>query len=162
MGNDLFGGLGNLGALGDIVSGIAKSGLAPQDDPGVKMINAQSELNELKKKEQEILIQIGNAAFSQNPSAWPQAEELNYLRSNIQNAEGKLQVLKNEQDEIQKQKEAEDAIGRCPSCGHRNPEGINFCQECGTKLGASTCIKCGATLEPGIRFCGQCGSSQEG
>lgn len=162
MGNDLFGGLGNLGGLGDLVSGLAKSGLAPQDDPAVKLINAQSELSDLQKQENEILIQIGRDAFSQNPNAWPQADKLNLIQSNIKTSEDKLNTLKREQDEIQQEKEAADAIGRCPSCGHSNPPEIKFCQECGTKLGASFCNSCGAKLNPGIRFCGECGAQQEG
>ena len=51
----------------------------------------------------------------------------------------------------------------CPSCGHENPEGVKFCQECGTKLGGSAkkhCTSCGAELTPGTRFCGECGARQ--
>ena len=68
-------------------------------------------------------------------------------------------VLPEQEAEEAAQKEA-DAVGRCPSCGHGNPEGVKFCQECGAKLGASFCVSCGAEMKPGVRFCGECGSSQ--
>lgn len=148
------------GALGGLVSGLAKSGLASQDDPGVKLINAQSEVSELKKKEEEILVEIGRQAFEQNPNAWPQADKLRLIRTNLAAAEQSFQQLQQEQEAAQQAKEAADAVGRCPSCGHRNPEGVKFCQECGGKLGAAFCTGCGAQLAPGTRFCGECGAAQ--
>ena len=162
--NNLFGGLGNLGdALGGIVSGLAKSGLAPQDDPGVKLINSQAELSELQRQEAELLVEIGRQAFERNPAAWPQQQDkLNLIRSNMATAEGQLRSLKAEQEAAQQEKEAQDAKGRCPSCGHANPDGIKFCQECGTKLGSSACPSCGAQLQPGVRFCGECGARLDG
>ena len=161
MANDLFGGLGNLGgALGGLMSGLAKSGLAPADDPGVKMINAQTELSDLKKQEAEILVEIGRRAFEQNPDNWQQSDKLNLIRANISSAEEKLNALKAELEAAEAKKAEEDAVGRCPSCGHGNPEGVKFCQECGSKLGASFCVSCGDELQPGTRFCGSCGSRQ--
>lgn len=51
---------------------------------------------------------------------------------------------------------------RCPSCGHINPAGAKFCQECGTKLGgAAHCPNCGKELEPGAKFCPECGTKIE-
>ena len=161
MANDLFGGLGNLsGAFGGLVSGLAKSGLAPADDPAVMMMNAQSEVADLQNQEAEILVEIGRQAFAQNPMAWPQADKLNLIRTNLATSEEKLNNLKAEKEAAKQAKEAEDAIGRCHSCGHRNPEGMRFCQECGAKLGASFCVSCGEELQPGIRFCGACGAQQ--
>ena len=161
MANDLFGGLGNLGgALGGLMSGLAKSGLAPADDPAVMMINAQSEVAELQKQEAEILIEIGRAAYEQNPSMWQQSEKLTLIRTNLAAAEDKMNNIKAEQEAAKQAKEAEDAVGRCHSCGHHNPEGMRFCQECGSKLGASFCVSCGEELKPGIRFCGACGAQQ--
>ena len=161
MANNLFGNFGNLGdTLGGLMSGLAKSGLAPQDDPAVKMLNAQSEVSDLKKQEAEILVEIGRQAFAQNPSAWPQAEKINLIRANMRDAESRLSALKAEQEAAEAAQKAADAVGRCPSCGHANPEGVKFCQECGGKLGASFCGECGAELQPGIRFCGECGAKQ--
>jgi Predicted membrane protein len=162
MAKDFLGGFGNLGgALGGLVSGLAKSGLAPKDDPAVKLINAQSEVSDLQKQEEEILCEIGKAAFAQNPSAWPQASKLQLVRTNLVAAEENVATLKREQEAAQQAQEQEDAMNRCPSCGCKNSEDIKFCQECGTKLGASSCTSCGAELQPGIRFCGECGTKQE-
>jgi len=47
---------------------------------------------------------------------------------------------------------------RCPNCGVENPAGVNFCEECGTKL-AQVCPSCGYELRPTARFCGQCGTA---
>ena len=170
MAKDLFGGLGNLGALGDLVSGLAKSGLAPKDDPSVKLINAQSEISDLQKQEAEILSEIGTQAFAQNPNAWPQADKLNLIRSNLKTAEEKAHALTQEHEATKQAQEAadaakaaEDAKGRCASCGCKNPDGVKFCQECGSPLAAAGpkhCTSCGAELAPGTRFCGECGAGQ--
>lgn len=56
----------------------------------------------------------------------------------------------------------------CPNCGHDNPEGVNFCENCGTDLRSETagqtdsdqqktCPRC-QTLNPlDSRFCENCG-----
>ena len=49
---------------------------------------------------------------------------------------------------------------KCPSCGHENPEGSEFCLQCGSKLVAGmvlSCPACGYELPPGARFCNKCG-----
>ena len=46
----------------------------------------------------------------------------------------------------------------CPACGAGDqPEGANFCGQCGSALRA-TCGACGSTLAPGARFCQACGA----
>ncbi len=47
---------------------------------------------------------------------------------------------------------------RCPSCGLDNPQGMNFCGRCGTKLG-NPCPHCGFDNPAGFQFCGKCGTS---
>jgi class 3 adenylate cyclase/tetratricopeptide (TPR) repeat protein len=47
---------------------------------------------------------------------------------------------------------------RCPSCGFDNPEGMNFCGRCGTKL-IPSCPQCGFENPPSFAFCGKCGTS---
>ena len=47
---------------------------------------------------------------------------------------------------------------RCASCGFENPEGMNFCEECGAKL-ARVCPSCGHEIRPAAKFCGKCGAS---
>lgn len=154
--NDLFKGLGGL------MKGL--SGIMPQDDPNVKMFNAQNELEELKKQELELLAQIGRIAYQKNPSAYEQNDRLRLIQSNIAEAEKKLDVTKNEQQAANKAKEDADNARRCPNCDTMNPEGVKFCQECGTKLGASKafCPNCGQENAPGTRFCGGCGTKMGG
>jgi len=165
MTNDLFGGLGNLGgALGGLVGGLAKSGLVPKDTPEGKLLAAQSELSDLQKQESDILLEIGRQAYEQNPSAWPQDSKLKLIRENIAAAQATLNEAKAAQEQADAAKAAEDAKGRCPSCGHKNPDGVKFCQECGASLAAAGprhCTSCGAELAAGTRFCGECGARQE-
>jgi hypothetical protein len=162
MANDLFGGLGNLGGLGDLLGGIAKS-VVPKDTPEGKLLNAQSELSGLQKQETDLLLEIGKAAYEQNPSAWPQDAKLKLIGQNIAAAQAVLNEAKTAQEQAEAAKAAEDAKGRCPGCGHKNPEGVKFCQECGSPLAAAVskhCTSCGAELAAGTRFCGECGARQ--
>lgn len=164
MANDLFGGLGNLGGLGSILGGIAKS-VVPKDTPEGKLLNAQSDLADLQKQESDILLEIGKAAYEQNPSAWPQDGKLKLIRQNLAAAQATLDEASAAQKQAEAEKAAEDAKGRCPSCGHKNEDGIKFCQECGSPLAAAGpkhCTSCGAELAAGTRFCGECGAQQGG
>jgi len=156
MANDLFGGLGGLGGL---LGGLAKS-VVPKDTPEGRLLNAQSELADLQKQETEILLDIGRQAYQQNPSAWPQDGKLSLIRQNIASAQATLNEAKAAQEEAEAAKAAEDAKGRCPECGHKNPDGMKFCQECGASLvtGPKHCASCGAELATGTRFCGTCGA----
>ncbi|MCL2514119.1 MAG: zinc ribbon domain-containing protein [Oscillospiraceae bacterium] len=165
MANDLFGNLGNIGnlggnlggALGGIMGGLAKSGLVQTDTPEVKMLTAQAELADMRKKESELLSEIGRAAYERDPGEWPQDSKLRLIRQNIAVAEEELNAVKQAQEQA-------DAKGRCPNCGHKNDEGVKFCQECGASLasaGPKYCISCGAKLDTGTRFCGECGAKQE-
>src|SRR5262245_11616230 len=47
---------------------------------------------------------------------------------------------------------------RCASCGCENPEGMKFCEECGTKL-VRACPSCGQQVRPTAKFCGECGTT---
>jgi predicted nucleic acid-binding Zn ribbon protein len=46
----------------------------------------------------------------------------------------------------------------CPSCGAANPEGKNFCGDCGARL-FTRCTVCGAENPPGKRFCADCSAA---
>ncbi len=46
----------------------------------------------------------------------------------------------------------------CPVCGQQNPEGAQFCSNCGTALVAG-CSNCGAALPESARFCPSCGQA---
>jgi len=153
--NNLFGGLGNV--IGGIASELAKSGIAPQDDPTVKMINAQSELSNLHKKETELYAAIGREAYGANPSAYAQAEDLGRITGDIATIEEKIRDIEQE-IKMAEQAEAEDRM--CPVCGAGNADGVKFCQECGTKLeiAGKFCTECGAKNEDGTNFCRECGN----
>jgi predicted ATPase/class 3 adenylate cyclase len=43
----------------------------------------------------------------------------------------------------------------CPACGHENPDGARFCNECAEPL-PSRCLKCGASNPAGSKFCNEC------
>ena len=45
----------------------------------------------------------------------------------------------------------------CPVCNTENPQGANFCLNCGEKL-IQTCVECGTELPPGAKFCFECGA----
>ena len=163
MANDLFGGLGGLGAFGGLMGGLAKSGLVSKDTPEGKLLATQAELSDLQRQEETLLLEIGRQAYEQNASAWPQDAKLKLIRENITTTEKILNEAKQVQEAAVAAKAAEDAKGRCPSCGHKNQEGVKFCQECGSSLvaaGPKYCISCGAEVAPSTRFCGGCGARQ--
>lgn len=154
MPNDLFGGLGGL------MKGL--SGFMPQDDPNVKMMNAQNEVSDLKKQEGDLFGEIGRLAWEKyGAEAFPQqADKLQLVQSNLTTAQSKLQSVAQEKKDADAVKEAQEAKTRCPNCGVHNPDGVKFCQECGSKLGIAKafCTNCGAENPPGTRFCGECGA----
>jgi len=160
MADNPLGGLGNLmgGGLGKTLSGLMPEG-SEKD-----MLKASSEVSELKAQEKELLAEIGKAAYEQNPDAWPhQSEKIKLIRMNLAEAEKSLNEVEQQQAQEEAAQAATDAATTCPSCGVKNPEGVKFCQECGTKLhfqGPKVCVSCGAKLEPGTRFCGECGTAQ--
>ncbi|MDR1777079.1 MAG: zinc ribbon domain-containing protein [Desulfovibrio sp.] len=164
MAGNLFGkfsgGLENLGgAIGDLVTGISKTVLL-KDDPDVMVLEAQREIDGLKKQEAEIFIEIGRQAFAADAQAYPQGEKLRQLQSEIAAAEERVNTLIAQREEAKQASETAEKATLCPSCGHRNQEGVKFCQECGAKLGKTSCASCGAELTAGARFCGSCGQKQ--
>ena len=153
--SELFGG------FGDLVGGLSK--FMPQDDPGVKTFNAQKELADLQKQEADIFAEIGRKAYEKYGAAEFPAEtdKLRLLQSNIAAAKENLAATQSAAKAAEDAKQQANAARTCPNCGTVNPEGINFCQECGTKLGApakSSCPQCGMENPPGTRFCGGCGA----
>lgn len=147
----------------DIFGGLMKglSGFMPQDDPNYKIMSAQGELDELVKEEKEIYAQIGKIAVSRYgiDKFEEFASRLQLVQMNIPAAKQKLEAA---QEEKRKKEEAEklaEEMLTCPNCDFRNPEGVKFCQECGTKLGVqkNICKGCGTENAIGTRFCGECG-----
>jgi ribosomal protein L40E len=155
MANDLFSGLSGLGGL---MKGL--SGLMPQDDPNVMLMNAQNEVNDLKTQESTVFMEIGKLAYAQNPGAFPeQRNKLELIQANLSAAESKLTAKQQEIKAAELARKEADERSCCPNCGTQNPEGVKFCQECGAKLGQKKafCTECGQENPPGTRFCGNCG-----
>jgi ribosomal protein L40E len=155
MKDNLFGGLGN------ILGGIAKS-VVPKDTPEGKLLNAQSDLSDLKNKEAELLQAIGKKAYEQNPTAWEEDSQLKLVRQSMADAQKLLDEAQTSMKNAEAEKEALEASLTCPNCSYYNPEGTKFCQQCGSKLGITKvfCTSCNAELAPGTSFCGTCGAKQ--
>jgi ribosomal protein L40E len=135
----------------------------PQDDPAVKLLTTQKELSDLQAQEAAIYTEIGRKAFAQDGAAAfsQEADRLKLIQSNIAMAQEKLAATQFEQQTAEAQKQQADSARTCPQCETFNPEGIKFCQECGTKLGVpqkAFCPSCGAENPVGTRFCGGCGA----
>lgn len=160
-----------------IIDGLVKglSGLMPQDDPDVKIFNAQSELKDFAEKEEKIYARLGRQVYeTDGGESHPDIKaELDLLAANRQAAEGRLQAARDEkaareraEAEEQARREAEEEARSCPNCGTFNPEGTNFCQGCGTRLAPPAqapaskrfCPNCGAEVAAGYRFCSSCGT----
>ena len=137
--------------------------MMPQDDPNVKAFNAQKELSDLQKQEADIYAKIGRKVMEQGGAAnYPaEADQLSLIKNNMAAVEAKIEETQNELKATQAAQQQADEARTCSNCGHYNPEGVNFCQECGTKLGAPAkifCGQCGMENPPGTRFCGGCGA----
>ncbi|MCB7021657.1 zinc-ribbon domain-containing protein [Parabacteroides distasonis] len=79
-------------------------------------------------------------------------------------------ALERAEAEERVRREAEEQEHSCPNCGAYNPEGTNFCQECGTRLTQPVqqapaakrfCPNCGTEVIAGHRFCSGCGTKME-
>lgn len=46
---------------------------------------------------------------------------------------------------------------KCPRCQFHNPDGMQFCGQCGAKL-ESACPECRFINPPEFQFCGKCGA----
>ncbi|MFS2806740.1 zinc ribbon domain-containing protein [Parabacteroides distasonis] len=131
--------------MGDILTGFVKglSGFMPQDDPDVKIFNAQTEMKELSEKEEKIYARLGRQVYETDGGEnYPEIKaELDLLVANKQAAESRLQAACDEKAALERAeaeeracREADEQAHSCPNCGAYNPEGTNFCQECGTRL----------------------------
>ena len=159
--------------MGDILTGIVKglSGFMPQDDPDVKIFNAQTEVKEFSEKEEKIYARLGRQVYETDGGEnYPEIRaELDLLVANKQAAESRLQAARDEKAALERA-EAEEQAHSCPNCGAYNPEGTNFCQECGTRLTQPVqqapaakrfCPNCGTEVVAGHRFCSGCGTKME-
>lgn len=150
--------------MGDLLRGIVKglSDFIPQDIPDVKIFNAETKIKEEAEKEEQIYARLGRQVYESGGSdAYPDIKaELDLLVAKRLEAEHQLEEARNEKI-ARERAEAESAANDCPGCGAHNPEGTNFCQECGTKITAAPkrfCPTCGGEIPEGGNFCGSCGS----
>ncbi len=161
------------GILDGLVKGLAS--LAPQDDPDVKMYNAQNELKELCEKEEKIFAALGRRIYEESgKEAYPdEAVQLDALAANRAEIEARITQMKEEkaarekaEAEARAAREAEEALRTCPNCGTVNPEGCKFCGDCGTRLPERVeakkrfCTECGTEVADGMKFCSSCGARQ--
>lgn len=154
MKDDLFGGL----------SGLMKgfSSYMNPDDPDAKLIKAQSDLNDLQDQETAIYAEIGRQSLLRCAGLFPELESrLKLVQDNLAETHTRFETVKAEKAKKEQEEQQMEEQCTCPECGHRNGDGVKFCQECGAKLGVSKCQKCGVILPPGTRFCGECGAKQE-
>lgn len=158
MTSDFFGGLGGL------MKGL--SSFVPQDDPNVKLLNAQAEVNDLKSKLTDVYAEIGKIAFEKYRSVEfaEYADKVRLLQSSLTTAEKALESAQQKKEEAEQAEREKAERETCPNCGAHNPEGTKFCLECGSKLGVlrkNICSSCGAKLADDVRFCGECGAKQQ-
>lgn len=151
----------------------------PQDDPDVKIFNAQTEMKEFSEREEKIYARLGRQVYETDGGEnYPEIRaELDLLAANKQAAESRLQAARDEKAALERaeaeeraRREAEEQAHSCPNCGAYNPEGTNFCQECGTRLTQPVqqapaakrfCPNCGTEVVAGHRFCSGCGTKME-
>ena len=153
--------LGGLGGLGGLMKGLTN--FMPQDDPKTQLLKLQTEVSDLKKQETDLYTEIGKKAVQQYglESFGDMADRMKLIRSNIAAAEAKLKDAQSAEEERERAEKQARQGRTCPACGHENPEGTKFCQECGGKLGGVKCPSCGADNGPGVKFCNECGTRLE-
>ena len=164
------------GFFDGLVKGLAS--LAPQDDPEVKIFNAQNELKALDEKENAIFAQLGRQVYEAGgkeayPEAGVQLDALAASRAQVQQKVTQLKEEKAAKERAEAQAAAEraaaEAARTCPNCGTVNGEGCKFCCDCGTRLPEPApaepkkrfCTACGSEVVEGMRFCSACGTRQE-
>ena len=151
--------LGGLGGLGGLMKGLTS--IMPQDEPATQYLRLQGEVSDLKKQENDLYVQIGKAAVEQYglESFGEIADKMRLTQANLAAAEQKLNAAKTEAEEKERREKEAMAERTCSQCGHENPEGTKFCQECGNKLGVQNlCPSCGAANAAGVKFCQECGT----
>ena len=175
------------GLFDGLMKGLAS--LAPQDSPDVKIFNAQNELKDLTKKEDEVFAQLGRQVYEKGgaeeyPELLVQLQGFAATRTELNERIAQIQAEKDAKDQAVREKaEAEAAAARekeeaeaaaraaaglvaCPECGAKYAVGVKFCSACGTRLPEPApakrfCIGCGAEIAEGMRFCGNCGTRQD-
>jgi len=130
--------------------------------------NAQ--LPELLKKQYAALADIGTKAVEEeNPERFgDDYTKYSEAKTAIGTLKAELETLNADLAKAEEEKKAALEKSTCKSCGLVNPEGYNFCRQCGKKLGEPApapadapkpqfCIHCGAPVPAGAKFCSGCG-----
>jgi hypothetical protein len=128
--------------MGNLLDGLVKglSGFLPQDDPDVKIMNAQTELKELGEKEEKVYARLGRQVYASGRGGdYPETKaELDLLAANRQSAERRLQEARSEKEARERAaalEEVQPAPPRfCANCGAEAKPGSRFCASCGTKI----------------------------
>lgn len=149
--------------MSDLLGGIMKglSTLMPQEEAGTQIFKMQGEVSELKNQEKEVYLTIGKKALERygEEGFEEEADRLKLIQSNISRIEEQLNKAKEKEEEEKRMKEEALEKRTCKECGHENPEGTKFCQECGNKLGALNCCPgCGTVNPAQVKFCQECGT----
>ena len=125
------------GILDGFVKGIVN--LAPQDNPDVRLFNAQNELKDMAEKETELFAELGKKVYEDGgQDAYPEiAARLNALNAEKAATQQKIKDIQAEKDAAEAAASSagtEESGLVCPECGTANPAGTKFCHQCGTKL----------------------------
>ena len=111
--------------MGDLLTGLVKglSGFMQQDDPDVKIFNAQTEIKEINEKIEKVYARLGRELYQKDGGeGFPLIKaELDMLVANQAAAREKLQMAKDEKAIKEKAAEEERArqeINNCPNCGN--------------------------------------------
>ena len=125
--------------FGGLVKGL--SSFLPQDDPDVKILNAQTELKDLAEKEDKIYARLGRQVYaSGNSDSYPETKaELDLLAANRKAAESRLQEAKAEKEAREQAAAASESMPTttprfCSNCGAELTQGTRFCSSCGSKV----------------------------
>jgi hypothetical protein len=128
--------------MANLLEGLVKglSGFLPQDDPDVKILNAQTELKDLCEKEEKIYARLGRQVYADGGGEnHPETKaELDLLATNRRAVESRLLEAKAEKEARERataasEQEAMPAPQFCSNCGATLAAGMRFCSSCGSK-----------------------------
>ncbi len=155
-----------LSGLGGIIKGMQPlMGEEVKKDPSMNAFLMQTDLSEMETKKKEVFAKIGEAVYEANQKGRygefsELCEEAAQIDKMVARKRAEVQAAQQAADEKKRADQQEADARTCRNCGHENPAGTKFCQECGEKLGApasAKCPECGCVNAPGTKFCGNCG-----
>lgn len=156
-----------LSGLGGLIKGMQPlMGEEAKKDPSMNAFLMQTDLSEMETKKKEVFAKIGEAVYEANQKGRygefsELCEEAAQIDKQVARKRAEVQAAQQAAEEQKRADQQERDARTCPGCGHENPPGTKFCQECGEKLmtaAAAKCPKCGLVNAPGTKFCGDCGT----